>query len=211
MKALNRLRMVAFQADLLSGIQGIVLSAITLENERAVIHIGSTNQSCPCPRCNCLSFKVHSRYNRTVSDLPLCGISAEARLSVRKFFCTSDACEQKVFSEQFNELVNPYGRRTIRLDQRLTTLGLKAGGNMGASIAMLMGISISSSTLLRLACNMEEVEPETPRALGIDDWAFKKDGTMEPYWLIWKNSNRSSYFQTGNRKRCGNGLQNILG
>lgn len=166
--------MVAFQADLLSGIQGIGLCAITLENERAVIHIGSTNQSCPCPRCNCLSFKVHSRYNRTVSDLPLSGISAEARLHVRKFFCTCGACEQKVFSERFNELVNPYGRRTIRLDQRLTTLGLKAGGNMGASIAMLMGISISSSTLLRLACNMEEVDLETPRVLGIDDWAFKK-------------------------------------
>lgn len=45
---------------------------------------------------------------------------------------------------------------------------------MGASIAMLMGIPVSSSTILRLACNMPEAKIETPRVLGIDDWAYKK-------------------------------------
>lgn len=95
-------------------------------------------------------------------------------MSVRKFFCVSEACQQKIFSERFDKFVHPYGRRTIRLDERLTILGLKAGGNMGASIAMLMGIPISSSTILRLACNMPEAKMETPRVLGIDDWAYKK-------------------------------------
>ncbi|MFM9947385.1 MAG: ISL3 family transposase [Saprospiraceae bacterium] len=166
--------MVVFPIGLLFEIPGIELSSITLENERAILQIGSTGHSSPCPKCNSPSFKVHSRYNRTISDLPLCGISAEARLRVRKFLCISDGCKQKVFSERFSHFVNPYGRRTIRLDQRLTTLGLKAGGNLGASIAMLMGISISSSTILRLIFNTEEAEIEIPRVLGIDDWAFKK-------------------------------------
>lgn len=95
-------------------------------------------------------------------------------MCVRKFFCVSEACQQKIFAERFSEFVNPYGRRTIRLDERLTILGLKAGGNMGASIALLMGIPVSSSTILRLACNMPEVKMGTPRVLGIDDWAYKK-------------------------------------
>jgi transposase len=166
--------MVAFPVDLLLGIPGIGLSAITLENERAVFQIGSNEDSSPCPKCNSPSLKVHSRYCRTILDLPFSGISVEARLNVRKFFCVSKACQQKIFSERFNQFVNPYGRRTIRLDRRLTILGLKAGGNMGASIAMLMDIPISSSTILRLACNMQEAALETPRVLGIDDWAFKK-------------------------------------
>jgi transposase len=166
--------MVAFPVDLLLGIPGIGLSAIILENERAVFQIGSNEDSRPCPKCNSPSLKVHSRYSRTILDLPFSGISAEARLSVRKFFCVSEACRQKIFSERFNQFVNPYGRRTIRLDRQLTILGLKAGGNMGASVAMLMDIPISSSTILRLACNMQEAAQETPRVLGIDDWAFKK-------------------------------------
>jgi transposase len=166
--------MVVFPIGLLPEIPGISLSAITLKNERAILQIGSTSHSSPCPKCNSYSFKVHSRYSRTISDLPLSGISAAVHLSVRKFFCASEACQQKVFSERFNKFVSPYGRRTLRLDHQLTTLGLKAGGNMGASIAMMMGIVISSSTILRLACNMEEEKTETPRVLGIDDWAFKK-------------------------------------
>ncbi len=166
--------MVVFPISLLPEISGIGLSAITLENEQAVLQIGSTCHSSPCPKCNSPSSKVHSRYSRTISDLPLSGISAAAQLSVRKFFCASEACQQKVFSERFNQFVSPYGRRTLRLDQQLTTLGLKVGGNMGASIAMMMGIPISSSTILRLACNTEEAGLETPRVLGIDDWAFKK-------------------------------------
>jgi transposase len=166
--------MVSFPVDLLLGIPGIGLSAITLDKERAVFQIGSNDDSSPCPKCNSPSLKVHSRYSRTILDLPFSGISAEARLSVRKFFCASEACQQKIFSERFNQFVNPYGRRTIRLDRRLTILGLKAGGNMGASVAMLMDIPISSSTILRLACNTQEAALETPRVLGIDDWAFKK-------------------------------------
>lgn len=45
---------------------------------------------------------------------------------------------------------------------------------MGASLAMLFGVPVSSSTILRLACGMEEPMLETPRVLGIDDWAYKK-------------------------------------
>ena len=93
--------MVSFPVDLLLGIPGIGLSAITLDKERAVFQIGSNDDSSPCPKCNSPSLKVHSRYSRTILDLPFSGISAEARLSVRKFFCASEACQQKIFSERF--------------------------------------------------------------------------------------------------------------
>ena len=166
--------MIVFPVDMLLGMPGIGVSSVTLEDDRAVFHIRSISLCSLCPKCNMLSIKVHSRYSRTILDLPLSGRSAEVRISVRKFFCLSETCQQKVFCERFENVVKPYGRRAMRLDQRLTILGLKSGGSMGASLAMLFGVPVSSSTILRLACGMEEPMLETPRVLGIDDWAYKK-------------------------------------
>lgn len=79
----------------------------------------------------------------------MCGWVVEIRFFVRKFFCLSPTCPRKIFAERLENIVKPYGRRTIRLDQRLTMLGLKCGGNSGAFVAMLFGIPISNSTILR--------------------------------------------------------------
>ncbi|MCB0851889.1 MAG: ISL3 family transposase, partial [Bacteroidetes bacterium] len=166
--------MATFSANCLLGLDGINVSSFAFEEDHMVIDLSSVSVYSQCPACSTPSAKVHSRYTRTILDLPVAGKTVEARFCVRKFFCLSTACQRKIFSERLEKIVKPYGRRTIRLDQRLTILGLKSGGSSGASIAMLFGIPVSCSTILRLACSAEEPELDIPRVLGIDDWAYKK-------------------------------------
>ena len=40
-----------------------------------------------CLLCQTISFKIHSRYARTIGDLPVSGKLPKLKLQVRKFFC----------------------------------------------------------------------------------------------------------------------------
>ena len=52
-----------------------------------------------CPDCGTPSSSCHSRYVRTLSDLPISGAVVKLRLSVRRFRCKQHACGRKTFSE----------------------------------------------------------------------------------------------------------------
>jgi transposase len=76
-----------------------------------------------CPQCDQPSPRVHSRYKRTLADLPWQGIRVYLRLQSRKFFCSNEECPQTIFTERLPTVVQPYARRTLRLDQALRQLG----------------------------------------------------------------------------------------
>ena len=56
----------------------------------------------------------------------------------------------------------------------MQTLGLMLGGNAGARLAKLLGMSVSSDTLLRLVRALEVPQRAVPQVLGIDDFALRK-------------------------------------
>jgi transposase len=70
--------------------------------------------------------------------------------------------------------INSYSRRFERLNELLSSLGLKLVGNLTQRIGHLSFIKISASTILRLIikCPIQAIEP--PKIIGVDDWAFKK-------------------------------------
>jgi transposase len=45
------------------------------------------SNSAPCPSCKQPASHVHSRYTRTLKDLPWSGIPVQLQLIVRRFFC----------------------------------------------------------------------------------------------------------------------------
>src|SRR3712207_2148336 len=57
-----------------------------------------------CPVCERHSERVHSQYERTVSDLPWCGISVTLKIRSRRFFCENRACERSIFCERLPEV-----------------------------------------------------------------------------------------------------------
>ena len=89
----------------------------------------------PCPLCAVRSSRVHSRYQRTLLDLPWSGVTMRLELHVRRFFCDTTTCPRKIFTERLPELVAPSARRTKRLDTWFTLVGFAPGrGSRSAAL-----------------------------------------------------------------------------
>jgi transposase len=127
-----------------------------------------------CPSCGWQSDKVHSRYRRRLADLPWEGITARVILSARKFFCLNPECHRQIFCERLPGLAAPYARKTLRLNELLTRLGVALGGRPGARLAFGMGIKIGRDALLVQVRRAEMAHSGRVRVLGVDDFAFRK-------------------------------------
>ena len=68
-----------------------------------------------------------------------------------------------------------WSRRTARLDALAHHLGLALGGRPGASLARRLVLPISRDTLLRLVRRRGTPTFPPPRAIGIDNWAWKRN------------------------------------
>lgn len=127
-----------------------------------------------CPRCRRASTRVHSRYTRTVADLPWHGIAVRLLLYTRRFRCTDDLCPQRIFCERLPQVAARYARKTARLNDALQFIGFVIGGEAGARAALRLGMSTSPDTLIRRVRQAALPVAETPRVLGVDDWAKRK-------------------------------------
>lgn len=83
-------------------------------------------------------------------------------------------CPRKTFRERLPALVAPGARRSHGLRAALEAIGFALGGEAGRRLAATVGMPTSGNTLLRLVRAAPPVEVEPPRALGIDDWAWRK-------------------------------------
>ncbi|MGW5642813.1 transposase family protein [Saccharopolyspora sp. NPDC003752] len=80
-----------------------------------------------CPGCGTLSDRVHSRYQRRLSDTAISSREVLIRLRVRRFFCDNTECAKKTFAEAVPELAARYGRRTTLLERVLCAVALALG------------------------------------------------------------------------------------
>jgi transposase len=127
-----------------------------------------------CPGCGVRSDRVHSRYERRVSDTAISGRETVVRLRVRRFFCGNDLCPRKTFAEQVPGLTVRYGRRSVGLGGVLRAVALALGGRPGARLADRLGAAVSRMTLLRLLRGLPEPTAAVPRVLGVDDFALRR-------------------------------------
>src|SRR5689334_7477341 len=88
-----------------------------LDASEAVITavVTTTTDKAACPLCQHLSTRIHSRYVRSVADLPWMGCAVRLELHVRRFFCPNPGCARLIFTERLPSVVAPYARRTLRL------------------------------------------------------------------------------------------------
>ena len=130
-----------------------------------------------CPLCHCPSSRVHSRYIRMPADLPWHGIAIRLQLHSRKFFCQNSDCPRRIFCEPLPGVVARYSRHTLRLNQLLELIGFVIGGRPGSRAANKMAVKVSSDTLLRRVRSAAKADQPTPKVLGVDDWAFRRNKT----------------------------------
>ena len=135
-----------------------------------------------CPACGSRTSRVHSRYWRTLSDLPWEGLPVQISLRARKFFCLDERCTRRIFTEPLPGTVSRYARRSDRASDALSWVTLALGGRAGTRLAHKLGLLASRTTLLHeLRRRVPSSAPASPRVLGIDEWAWKKGhryGTM---------------------------------
>src|SRR2546429_4913995 len=112
------------RASLLALPEGMQIEQIQVTENGLMIQIAATTPTSCCPLCSEPSSSIHSRYRRSVRDVPCGGRRVLLFLCVRKFFCHNPLCERKVFTDRVPELVRPWAQMTIRYCEQITSIGL---------------------------------------------------------------------------------------
>jgi transposase len=153
----------------------LTLQGITVQDGVIVFSIQTTSQASACPDCGHFARRVHSRYGRTLSDLPWQGIPVRFRLRVRKLFCDNPQCHRRIFAQRIPTVACRYSRKTLRLTDALHLLAYRLGGEAGAKAARRLGMLLSSpDTLLRQLRRNAATSAAAVRVLGVDDFALRR-------------------------------------
>lgn len=158
----------------LPGRMSLVLDSISEEQSRFVLNV-RTDKVPRCPECHRSSNSYHSKYIRTVQDLPWQGREVQLRVILRRFRCRNVRCVRKVFAERIPDVVRSYARRTDRLHEIVRAVGYAAGGLPGSRLLHRLAVPISDDSVLRAVSRRSTIASSEPvRHLGVDDWAWKK-------------------------------------
>lgn len=161
-------------SHLLPHLSAFHITDAVLTDNRLTLDITPKRRTASCPLCSRRTRRIHSRYVRTVHDLPCCGIPVLVRVHARRFACRNRHCSRRIFCERVPTLVPPRGRRTDRLTHTLSEISFALGGEGGHRLAALLGMGASPAHLLRLIRRAPAPAFEPVRVLGVDDWAKRK-------------------------------------
>ena len=148
--------------------------ALNVDHPQITLTLASTQASSACPLCHQPAMRIHSRYARSLADLPWADVAVRLALHVRRFFCLTANCARTIFTERLPALAAPWARRTRRLAAHHQAFGLALGGAAGARVATEVDQPASRNTLLRGVRRIPEQEVSTPTHLGVDDFARRK-------------------------------------
>jgi transposase len=153
-----------------------ILTDVCSDTERIELILQSKSRKGACPDCGIFFASIHSRYVRTLADLPASGRSVLFRIDVRRFRCRHSACQRWIFAERFDAtIVAPWARRTSRLNVLFYHLGLALGGRPAARFADRLMTPVSNDTLLRTIRRKGRPDFTPPKIVGIDDWAWHRN------------------------------------
>lgn len=147
---------------------------VEFDSHALIIHVVATSTGARCPECRTKNDRLHSYYYRQPADLPCVGQAVRLQIEVRRFFCDNKLCPKVTFAEQFPALLAPRARRTARLAKDQQRVAFEVSAESGARILRWLKMAVSPDTLLRLVRRAPEPMVDTPRVLGVDDWAMKK-------------------------------------
>ena len=161
---------------LAAGTAGLEIEGWSAEDGRVALRVAPTRPRARCPSCGGRSGRVHSRYRRTVADLPRHGVPVTLSVRARRFFCDEASCERRIFCERLPD-VAAHARKTERLEEALLAIVLELGGRSGARLAAELGLVVGRDALLSRAKGIRPDDAATVRVLGVDDFAFRKGNT----------------------------------
>lgn len=169
---------LAMLADiLLSDPNQLYLEKIMLEDYTLELMVSAKSLISVYPQCGTLSSRVHSRYQRTLADLPCTDCSMRLLWNIHRFFCDHPECSLVTYSKQILSVADRYARRTHRIVQQQTGIAFEVGGELGARLTISLRAQASPDTLLRFIRTTPEESLPAPEFLGVDNWAIRKGYT----------------------------------
>src|SRR3979409_391100 len=111
--------------------------------------VASGPNQAPCPRCRQVSTSRHSRYVRTLTDLPAVGAAGSLRVWVARWRWPQSGGQVRFFTGTLPGVTDVYSRRTCRADLVTQLVGHALGGRPGERLSGRLGMPISDDTLLR--------------------------------------------------------------
>jgi transposase len=147
---------------------------IDTEGHHITANVSSTKTLVQCPVCTNPTTRIHSRYERTLADLPCVNYSSILVMQVCKFCCDNTGCIRQIFTERLPVVTASWARKTSRLGQKLQTMGLTLGGTAGARLCRQIGIVACGSTLLNHLKKLPLPAVTARKIMGVDDFAFRK-------------------------------------
>ena len=154
---------------------GLVVERLETTADKITVLARPTSETAACPSCTQVSKSIHSRYERSLSDLPSDGRAVQIKIRVPRFRCHQADCPRRVFAERLGpEVSTAFARRTERLEGIVHHLGPALGGRPGQGFARRLIIPVSKDTLLRVVRRRTPEPTNAPRVVGIDNWAWKR-------------------------------------
>ena len=153
--------------------KGLRLESLGIQTGHVSIRVSSEARRSRCPVCGRDSYRVHSRYSRTVSDLPWHWVSVTLEIHARRFFCDEAWCERRIFCERLPKIA-ARARKTDCLEEALLAIAFELGGRVGARLVVELGLVAGRDVLLRRVRSAPLPDVGKVRVLGVDDFAFKK-------------------------------------
>ncbi len=150
------------------------IDGISAQQKTVMLRVSSTQLQAICPGCRQISNKVHSRYQRTLADLPMSGLAVRLVCQVKKFFCQNRECSRRIFVERLQDVAQVSARQTSRLSRIICSLAFYVGGRVGAKVTERLAIKVSRQTLIRRILKTPQSPMSVPRVIGIDDFAFRR-------------------------------------
>lgn len=102
-----------------------------------------------CKYCGTESHSVHSRYIRTISDLPIKNYQVKLVITVPKLFCANKRCCHKTFAYPI-PFATANSLRTKRLDDYIYRVGMKSSSLDAEKQIFDSHVSVSNNTILRI-------------------------------------------------------------
>jgi transposase len=150
------------------------VETLTIETQHLTLGALVTTPTASCPTCAQPARRLHSRYRRTLADLPWAALPVRLSLQVRRFFCDIPSCGRQTFTERVPTVARPYAHITTRASQAQCDTGLVLGGAAGARQLARQGLPGSRQTVLRRIRDYQPASQPAPQVIGIDDWAYRK-------------------------------------
>jgi transposase len=150
------------------------VETLTIETHHLTLGALVTTPTASCPTCAQPARRLHSRYRRTLADLPWAALPVRLSLQVRRFFCDIPSCGRQTFTERVPTVARPYAHTTTRASQAQCDTGLVLGGAAGARQLARQGLPGSRQTVLRRIRDYQPASKPAPQVIGIDDWAYRK-------------------------------------